>query len=418
MNALIKHTDDNYSGFSFTYDWFTGIYDCDNVAHFLEGLVDIDERFSLDNFFVHKFGLFNYSFRIMLAGMPSISFAWNPDSDAFSDTLLYFSNVPKIDKSSGEVFVDGRSVSTYTKSVQNPGLFISISGDGLRFLGDDTVKKLFEYFYDFGVRCTRLDIACDIKDRDNYIVPMLHEAFSNACQYNIGDLVLHAPHHQHTKFSTTLVARMQYDYLRRQQVTNWQLGDHGSNFGMFRMYDKYFEISVGRHSDRAKEMLNGIDYWERLECELHHTAANQLFIAISDGGVSRDTTESLPIKLAFASAFSSLIRVARGKSAGYHRSQFPSDEQFEEFLSWLGENDHFVQFVSEPFVEPTPERFINHTIHMASYIHTVFELCHNIPGLYDMIEEYALKRKRTHPGKYSWVPQFIDKLTDEQRALR
>lgn len=408
MNALIQHTDNMYDGFSFTFDWFTGIYDCDNVAEFLLGLVDIDERFSLDNFFAHKFGLYNYSFRIMLAGMPSISFAWNPDYNS-SDCLYNFSSVPKIDKFTGEVVVDGRIVSCNVKSVQNPGLFISISGDGLRFLGDDTVKALFQYFHKYSVRATRLDVACDIKDRDNYIVPMLHQAFSNASQYNIGDLVLHAPHHQHTKFSTTLVARMQYDNLRRQQVTNWQLGDHGSNFGMFRMYDKYFEISVGRHSDRAKEMLIGIDYWERLECELHQTAANQLFVSICEG---------MPTKLAFASAFSSLIRVARGKSAGYERSKLPSDEQFEVFLTWLGENDHFVQFVSEPFIESTPEKFINHTLHMASYISTVFELVQNIPGLYDMIEELASKRKRTHPGKYSWVPQFIDKLTDELRALR
>lgn len=407
MNAILQ-SDNSYNGFSFTFDWFTGILDCDNVAEFLLGLVDIDDRFSLDNFFAHKFGLYNYSFRIMLAGMPSISFAWNPDYNS-TRSLYNFSTVPKIDKSTGEVLVDGRIVSCDVKSIQNPGLFISISGDGLRFLGDDTVQKLFKYFYDFGVRSTRLDIACDIKDRDNFIIPMLQEAFSHACSYEPGDLVLHAPHHQHTKFSTTLISRTQYDSLRHQFVTNWQLGDHGSNFGMFRMYDKYFEVAFGRHSDRAKEMLIGIDYWERLECELHQYAAQQLFNEIMSSDLS--------IKVAFASAFGSLIRVAQGKSSGYHRSQLPTDQQFEEFLTWLGENVHFVQFVSDPFVESTPEKFINHSLHMASYLSTVFELVQNVPGLYDMIEELASKRKRTHPGKYSWVQSYIDKLSDELRAL-
>ena len=55
---------------------------------------------------------------------------------------------------------------------------------------------------------------------------------------------------------------------------------------------------------------------------------------------------------------------------------------------------------------------------MACYLSTVFELVENIPCLYDMIEELASKRKRAHPGKYSWVKSHIDKLTDELRALR
>ena len=51
---------------------------------------------------------------------------------------------------------------------------------------------------------------------------------------------------------------------------NYVLCNHGSDHGMFRLYDKQYETLYGRHKSRAAELMQGDGYWYRAEIELHN----------------------------------------------------------------------------------------------------------------------------------------------------
>ena len=252
-----------YDNCQFNLDYFNGvIQDFDSsVVEFIKDISLFDERLKLDNWLISEKGLYNYSFSARLLGLNNFVIAWNP---SFNSSMIP------------------------SQDCNNKGLFISISGKGLSFLQkhSNTLPSLIKYFYNLGLRCSRFDVNCDIFDRDNDIVPLLVDSIDNALirQEGISGLVCDL---KRTNQNFRVMPIIDTD--TNEKFYNAYVGHHGTNFGMFRCYNKKIEVKEKNSSDVASIILDSVgnpDYWYRLEYEVHKENADSVFKAFASGKIS------------------------------------------------------------------------------------------------------------------------------------
>ncbi len=229
-------------------DWLRGIVEIYDVKKFCSELEKIDERLKFENFDLYGTGLLNYSKRYAHNVVPSFTFAFNPVDPSDENCLT-------------------ASAENYHINKINPYIILSLSGDAIRFLGHESLKKLIKMLAKNKFHCTRIDLAADFYDAANPIVPLLQEACSHFMCPSKGDITLKTQTRRDPK---NFQCYVNCDPKTGETSENYVLGHHGSSHAMMRLYDKRFECLYGRNRKIGAELVNGRDYWYRLELELHN----------------------------------------------------------------------------------------------------------------------------------------------------
>lgn len=258
--------------YKFGMDWLNGVLPVTDVSEVFKMLEVFSGRLRFERWQLVNSGKYNYSRRYCLDGGAMIQLMYNPVSDEQCMTAC-----------EPDEWVNGVPVLAEKKEGihHNPYVFFSISGDGIRYLNSlggevSALNKLLFYFYRHGFKTSRFDVYCDILDCNNAIVQCITEAFSYARCEQVGKPFIK------TNFRRTNNNFKQYS-LVDENGTKWynsQLGNHGSNMGMFRCYNKLLEMTDGRLADISEEVFKDYDvsdYWYRLEYEVHKDYAAQCF---------------------------------------------------------------------------------------------------------------------------------------------
>ncbi len=280
MNCRFKSDSlsDTYTGVQYIVDWVHGFCDMPYVDKLFRGLAAIDERLSFDKFEHWDVGFRNYSERYCLNGTGIIQICYCP---RFPDEALPDDYETTPDNTG--------ALSTMTGN--NRGVFVSISGDGCRYIGDDNFIAVLQLLYSLNFKCSRLDVSCDVFDKDNLVVNVVQCAFDNAWRRNhicVGQLYVKS---RCTR--THLKPIQNIDNIRYpdkpQVVTNWTWGHYNSSCCEFRLYDKYLEVStVPRFKAIKDKILEPCKdkYWWRFEYSMHKTYAKVLFDMLAEGMVN------------------------------------------------------------------------------------------------------------------------------------
>lgn len=290
-------------------DWFRGIVPIDDVREFCAHLEQIDERLKLDNFVCDGRSMLNFKKRYCHLDVPSLTFAFNP-IDELDEGCLYAN-----------------------PNHNNKHILFSLSGDAIRYLGHETLKTLLFWLHSVNTKCTRIDLALDFFKKDDEIVWIMLEGCKNFI----------AP----SKLALTIKGKLKRSpvnwkcYVNRYpdgtESYGYDIGNHGSDHGMFRIYDKKYETLYGRNRSRSQEMLHGRDYWYRAELELHNAPnsvnwANQALQYLVDSDFN--------IYAAFGQCMSEFIsfEFVLNSDAGH----YTDCETWNEFIRNLIANVHFV----------------------------------------------------------------------------
>lgn len=369
----------SFENCKFTLDWLQGVLPFDDVRVLFKALGEIDNRLCPENW--TPFGSFrNYRTRFICQGRASVSIAYNDDmlQDPYNDSLWY--KQPN----------NNENISLIAENhPYNPGIFVSISGDGLRWLNENpnTVKKIMEYFRFQKFNCSRLDVACDIFDSKNNLIPTIIKAFKNAVSMSPGKFGLRSNIRRTSGKNGSVKLYPYTDTIREENnnktIWNCSLGDHGSSFGMFRCYDKWFEIASGRLSEYKTQMLDTLPekYWYRLEYELHNGTsvkyAATVFNALAD--------ETMNIKEAFGFAAENMFDIVKVKTAFENVSSREIPKIWVSFLQFI----HFVELnldlITTPWVEKTPEKLKYWARNICKAIYKIEKLFEKDPTFKDEI---------------------------------
>lgn len=248
---------------------------------------------------------------------------------------------------------------------KNRGIYLSISGDGLRYLGDDTVRLLFQFLAGSEFSCTRLDLCCDCYDPENIYVPLLLSSLSNVyCQrgfvpgeYSCMSRLSHSPGNLR-KYSNIDNLRKP-EFLRSIgaceialncfETINYTWGRKDSTKCQFRIYDKWLEVKTVPRLQAVADKLIGdtpasvSNYWYRFEYEMHKKYADDLFKSLA--------SESTSVPGAFAwCAESCFFPVLCGTSISVDLCRQQKSDVWSEFVDMarrLGDSEvmqtiHFV----------------------------------------------------------------------------
>lgn len=313
----------------FKVDYLNGIIPITRVDSFFESLRNINEDFSLEHWVNSCYavrGIRNYNTRFHYQGKNEFIVSWN----AINEDEIFIAKSPE-------------------QSKFNPYIYITLSGNALNYFDVSSFDKFIKYLYRLGFKCTRLDVACDIFNRENVIVPYILQSF----KFNSN---MHKP--ENVPFVTSSmslepkVIKSTGRYKRPVQYTsvsdvdgniseNLTFGSHDTYLGMFRVYDKFLERGLDIKFSNSNDVLDDFHkrllperYWYRIEVEMHKQHAKNLF----DVWVLKD----LPIYDLFASALCSMFEIRISRSHGYRVNDCDISPVWQEFLNELSNNIHFV----------------------------------------------------------------------------
>lgn len=251
MNVMIKNNVEIRDAFreedySFTVDWLNVRLDCDNLDLLLCKICSVFPEIDITDFPERESGgVCFYKEAVYLAKLGYSSFVISFNRDAY-----------------------GKIINKAEKRGTTYGILVSISGDGCRYINslhDNGFVDLLKVFAPFNPRCTRIDTACDIFDKDNQIVPLI-QSFSD-CAYDRENAPI--------DFNCNLNRRpgwvtcnLVYDENVNDFTRNVTIGGRSSTKGTLQLYNKRVEIESGRLSEVSDAILNAVgnpDYWWRLE---------------------------------------------------------------------------------------------------------------------------------------------------------
>lgn len=320
-------------------DWFRGIVPVQNVYNFVKELEKIDNRLAFENFVCDGRSKLNFKNCWRHIEVPSLSFSFNPTEESLSCLMA-------------------------SDTHNNKGILFELTGDAIRYLGSDVLKHILTYIHSLGTKCTRIDYALDFFDKDNEIVPLMQEGCNNFIAPRTKEITVSG------KFKRCPSNWQMYVNVypkTSERTVNYNLGNHGSDHGMFRLYDKRYETLFGRHKNRAAEMLEGRDYWYRAELELHNGTilwANDSFHNL----VANDFQLYSVIGHTFDMWFAFKILVYS------NRTEFNDIDLWESFISELKSTIHFVQLVHSKYVNRDTEYYWNQIIHNSTWLSLLLDI--------------------------------------------
>lgn len=322
--------------YKFGMDWLNGVLPYENVGLFFNTLSSFSSKLRFDRWNPCSTGMYNYNTRWQLDGQAFFQIAWNI-SDVETPFLCDMNH-------------------------NNSGIFISISGDGIRYLssigGEQTALcKLLFFLYKNGFKATRFDTYCDILDKDNVIIPHIQEAFEYVGREQVGKPCIST---RLRRTGTSYNQNFKKFTLRDEnndEFTNIQIGNHGSTLGMCRVYNKLVEVMEKRLSDFSERIFEQYEvdgYWYRMEYEMHKENAAQCFNALMERCTENNIV--LSFEDIFFSAFNRLFKVSCIPTINYKIADCPS-EIWQNFAGEVLDNTiHLVQFKPVPYVRVSVAR--------------------------------------------------------------
>ena len=346
--------------YKFGIDWINGVLPLQDVDEVFDVLGSFSSKLSKERWHLASTGKYNYKTRYILNNKPFIQLMYNPFFQLESDSE---GNIVRNDSS---FYASGPDDSN------NPYIFFSISGDGIRYLasigGEMTaLNKLMCYFYANGFKASRFDVYCDILDKNNEIVPLLKKSFDYFLKPRVSYPTLCTNMHRDRK---NIQIRYSYDD-DGKRFYNLQLGHHGSLFGMFRCYNKFVEVQDGRLEGFSEDIFKkyGVtDYWYRLEYEIHDSAAacfNAAMQNCCEKGV-------FSVQSVFSSAASKMFTPVFVKGLGMKLADSEKNVIWTDFLSFISQNDLFCLCASAvPFVLSDRKRVRKNMDRLKGYLYAL-----------------------------------------------
>ena len=336
IQQLVFQDSEDLKGYECSIDYIQGTLPFYNVDNFFKQLENIDKDFSIENFELWSSGMYFYATRLVWFGEPLFNICWNPYVDfedepvGYKRRLFYHKGI----KSS-------LSIPLYAEpknenEPNNHGIFIKISGLGLQKINEipGRLEILLSWLFNNGFTATRIDFALDIFDKENFVVPLVTNAFQNA--------VVRKPHEE----TISSCMRRTNDNIKifklgdnfRENVRdiyNISFGNHGSSSSMFRIYDKWIELKEDKnrnYEEILKQKCGSDDYWYRLEIECHGEKAARYFKQVMLG--------ELCLYNAWAWAVDEMFRIKVSRTAKTDARGLLPCNVWDEFINLLKEDIH------------------------------------------------------------------------------
>lgn len=327
--------DNNYR---FGVDWINGILPLSDVRAFFQFLQKLSPKLAPDMWVRQSQGKYNYANRYCLGADQTVQFMYNSPNNDFG----------VLEKMPGGC---------------NYGIFITISGDGIRKLSSihpHIIPRLFQFLYKNEFRCTRFDVYCDILDKNNVGVKSLREAFYYFVNPRCNKTTLKTNFNRKPEN----VKRLPEQDFNGERYMNFRLGNHGSQAGMFRCYNKLDETwRKHTHEEFAEIVQNyGVkDYWYRMEYELHGDKAEQIFNACLL--TYNDKNLSFDFGGLWFETCKMLFTVVQCTKKCTTIKKLDITDDWNSFLSTISQIIDFVQFKGGKVFEPVPyvQRGLHHS---------------------------------------------------------
>ena len=337
--------------YKFGMDWLNGVLPLTEVDEVFDALESFSSKLKKSRWQLATTGKYNYKVRYMLDNKPFIQLMYNT---GFYDAY----GLPGL-------------VALNPDECNNPYIFFSISGDGIRYLasigGEMTaLNKLLCYFYANGFKATRFDVYCDILDKKNEIVPLLKKSFDYFICPQVSKPTLSTNMHRDRKN-----VKIMYSHDDNgKRFYNLQLGHHGSLFGMFRCYNKLVEVQDGRLAGFSSEILKqyGVsDYWYRLEYEIHEHAAACFNAAMQESCENG----ALSVQHIFCVAAEKMFTPVNFDSVGRKLADSTVQVVWTDFLQLVGLNPYFVYVGAVPYVLSDRKRMRENMQRLKGYFYAM-----------------------------------------------
>lgn len=323
----------------FSCDWLNIVVDLPRVDDTLRWLSNI-LGVSYDDWKPNDKGLhfYKYSFRLN-ATAGGVTLGGNAIIASFT---------PLTDTLSFDV------ATSYSPYHPQHGILLSFSGDGLRWVRSvcKKEKELYEWLCSVPHHCTRIDMALDIIEPDNILIPLFQQFANNAYNPQRGDIGLTGLQ----RSSNYVTINPVFDPVVNDYTNNVSIGDRTSTKGHCVVYNKRVEVATSRRlSDFAKIYFDSIgctstDYWWRVEYRGKGDLADRVFHNLCyEGDIS-----------AFLELVNSLFKFFIVRYLDNHFSNGDECEDWTIFIDWLTihKTINFVEYFrsSVPYVSSSLER--------------------------------------------------------------
>lgn len=358
-------------------DWFRGIVDIDDVSRFCDLLESVDCRLKFDNFVSDGRSMLNFGRRYCHVEVPSLTFAFNP-IDPFDPECLI--------------------ADPYAN---NKHILFSLSGDAIRYLGSDTLLGIFRLLFKIGCKCTRIDFALDFFDPQNKIVPLMQEGLENFIAPQKGVIVASSKMKRDPVNWKCYINR----YPDGSRTVGYDLGNHGSNHGMLRLYDKRYETLYGRHRNRSEAMLKGREYWYRAELELHNGRENLW----ADDAFTLFCCNNFNLYAIFGRTLSEFVSFCYVKFVS--DGSFSVVDEWDEFIQSLVGVIHFVELVREKFIPKDLEYHWSMAKHYSSMLSAFLDLARTDRRRFNALISEGREKRLQSPDKqirYYAINEIVD----------
>lgn len=294
------------------------------------------------------------------------------------------------------MLLDDGTVPIDCSVVKQHGIMVSISGDGCRYLDSHTengLRKFLNVCRQYPHNCTRLDVAMDIFDKDNPIVPLFADFAKEA--YN--------PEPGHVAIKGNMVRKEGYvrwmpvwDTDFKEFTSNVYIGDRTSSKGHCCVYNKKVEVRNGRLANMAQQIFDSVgctDYWYRCEYRAkNRVLANTSFEAACDGSPSDVFFYMADHLFTFVDQIYSLQNI----------SKCDVNEVWSDFMAWLENNApnvHFVELTAVPYVEASVPRLVTWMKRNAAFVYNISLMQQRFPEFFSGLLDVG-ELKRQSSGRY------------------
>ena len=232
--------------YSFTIDWLNVRLDCDNLDLLLVKICSLFPEIDISDWQVRESGgVCFYKEAVYLATIGYSSFVISFNRD-----------------------LEGNIINKAETRGTTYGILVSVSGDGCRYINslhENSFADLLKVFEPFNPHCSRIDVACDIFDKDNQLVPMIQNFCDYAYDREHAPIDFNCNLHRKAGWVT---ANLVYDDVVNDFTRNITIGGRSSKKGTLQLYNKRVEVLTSRLSDVSEAILNAVgdpEYWWRLE---------------------------------------------------------------------------------------------------------------------------------------------------------
>lgn len=341
----------------FGIDWLNGVLPMSDVKQFFSDIEQFSNKLRFCRWQLESSGKYNYARRYCLEGQATFQVMFNPLPLYFDDYRCLVADM----------------------DCNNSGIFLSISGDGLRKLasmgqpGNSALNKLLFYLYRNGFKASRYDVYCDILDEKNKVVPLLTKAFRYFVQPRVGFPTL-TTNMQRLRHNVSVISNQDDN---GKTFYNVALGHHGSSTFMFRCYNKRMEIMDGRLSEYKDQLLSSYgnpDYCYRMEYEIHKNHASDYFNATMKQ--AEESNENISYQDCFLTCFDRCFTPVLFKIVASSRlCSLPASDPWVEFRELISSSSGKLFILSNstlPYVEMSKERLNRYIKRNSSFVYALF----------------------------------------------